>query len=456
MILQWYSEFDAAQTAWQLIAALLLLLTLLPGLALLLNSDRDSIVLYQGPSAILQGALLLTAGWLLLIFTLTFGPSAGTMPDDTEGETLAPQSMQEMMRAAATNKDQRPWMGRGGLVGNIDFMLMGHFESQGNSEAPLFAARRPWTRIPLSILSIFQLCIFLTAAAATFVAVQTRIPQPITQLLFVFTWGCFVYAPAVHWTWGEGWLGIRNVMDNGGSVLMLICVGTTYGIRLLPAITLDVDGQVVSAPQLRVPRPVAQLLFIVGLLPLASSLGVYSIPVRAITVLNLLAGGSGGLLSLVILRGLAPGRCTSTAIQDGFLWGLLLTLASSSLVSPVTALVCGCSGTVVMIIIAEASLTLCACFKAPLFRLTVCLLIGMLFPGLLGTSATGVQNWDGSLIQSMIHGSSELLLWQCVAAVSVLIWSALVTYALLRLTQIIAKPQDAPERVRVLTEQTTL
>ena len=105
MILQWYSEFDAAQTAWQLIAALLLLLTLLPGLALLLNSDRDSIVLYQGPSAILQGALLLTAGWLLLIFTLTFGPSAGTMPDDTEGETLAPQSMQEMMRAAATNKD---------------------------------------------------------------------------------------------------------------------------------------------------------------------------------------------------------------------------------------------------------------------------------------------------------------------------------------------------------------
>ncbi len=441
MILQWFNNFDAAQSLWQLTAALLLLLTLGPGIAGRLNADRASVPDLLTGSQWLQGTLFLTVLWLLLLFSITFGPSAGTMPDDdANASEAAPQSMESMIRDSANMEDQRPYMGRGGLIGSFYFAGLKHFEAQGNTEQPLFAARRPWLRIPMTVLALFHLSVYLSAAAVVAIQLQQHLPST-RQLAFLTAWSVLIYAPVIHWTWGEGWLGIRHVIDTGGGILLLLCAGSAAGISC-GAGNWQTGGSPGRITQSIVITPaVAGALLPAGIVILAGALGVYSVPLRALAMLNIIVGGAGGLILILILQNLIPRRMTAVSSYDGFVTGMLISVSSAALISPLTSFVCGGAGTLITLILLDVAGLICRCFFAPLSRLVIPLSLSMLLPGVFGTSANGVVQWDGSVIQSLIHGSTELLLWQTLATVSVFAWATIATATLMRLL----RPQQQPQ-----------
>ncbi len=446
MILQWYSSFDAAQSLWQLTAALLLLLTLGPGLAGRLNAHRNSMPDLLAGSQWLQGTLFLSGLWLLLLFSLTFGPSAGTMPDDdANASAAAPQSMESMIRDAAEMQDQRPYMGRGGLIGSFYFAGLRYFEAQGNTEQPLFAARRPWLRIPMTVLALFHLAVYLAAAAVVALQLQHYQLQPVRQLIFLTIWSALIYAPIIHWTWGEGWLGIRHVIDSGGGVLLLLCTGTAAGIAWgagIPPRSLQPE---MAQKSMVLPPAAAEALLPVGMVILAGALGVYSVPLRALAMLNVIAGGTGGLILTVILTNLIPRRMTAVSNYDGFVFGMLISICSAALISPMTAVVCGGAGTLLTLVLLDVAGLICRCFLAPVARMAIPLSLGMLLPGVFATSANGVLQWDGGVIKSLIHGSTELMLWQTLAMVSVLAWATIATAALIRVLRLSAVGPTRPE-----------
>ena len=222
MILEWHSEFDGAQMLWLTASAVAMLLLLLPGCAALLTgggfpfSDR-----VRGEQWLIGGALHV-AVWITVLHSLAFGPSLGTTPVTVDNRP--PQGLEQMIREAGQVVDQRPFWGRGGFIGDLAFAGFRHLQPEGNSDAPMYAARRPHGRITLATFITFQLSVYLCSVGAVMAAVVAcrRSVSPIRSGVFSLLWGLVVYAPVAHWVWGDGWLGIRYAVDAGGSLLMLM------------------------------------------------------------------------------------------------------------------------------------------------------------------------------------------------------------------------------------------
>ncbi|MFM7166508.1 MAG: hypothetical protein ACKO3T_14820 [Planctomycetaceae bacterium] len=426
MIVEWNGTFDGAQMLWLLLAAILLLLVLLPALLVVFSRGR-LLQLQLNPEQWLTGAAVHVTLWLLLLHSLAFGPSLGTTPSGPEAE--APRPMSEMMRDAANQQDIRPFFGRGGFVGDLHFAGFSQLEAQGDPGEPLFASRRPHHSVSLSAFIVLQMAIYLCAVGGVSAAVATTGTSAGKVLAFSTAWGVLVYVPIAHWVWGEGWLGIRHALDTGGSLFLLLTCCSVIAAGFAADHTLASDDQAPAGIRL---QQICTGLLWPGFAVLSCSLQVPSAPLRAMMLLNLLAAACGGYSCSTLLRmTFSAGNCRPV---HGLLTGMAATAAGAMLYDPMTALICGAGGTAAALVCCDPlqKRTTLQTLQLPMY-LAASAFVGMLLPGLLAGSSNGVFHWDKTPVESLIHGSPQLLVIQTLAAGTTAGWSTAITLLLKRM-----------------------
>lgn len=174
---------DSGDTAWILTASALVLMMTLPGLALFYGGlvrakNFLSVLIQVGAVAAIASVL-----WIIVGYTLAFGG-----------------------------------VSNGILGGGNAWMLI----NLGNVRAD--------TLIPESNFALFQMT-FAVITPALMVGAWVERARFGWVVAFCALWGLVVYAPAVHWIWGGGWLAQMGTLDFAGGIV----VHTTAGVSALVA-----------------------------------------------------------------------------------------------------------------------------------------------------------------------------------------------------------------------------
>jgi len=424
MFIHWISEFDSTQIAWTLISAVLLLMTLVPGSAIILNPRLRLRHSALSAEHWFSGLLLHAGAWLLVFQSLAFGPSVGTMPEGSE-TTGPPQSMEAMIRQAEETVDERHLHGRGGVVGDLSLAGFRKLEAQGNPEEPLFSSRRPYHSLPLSSHTVFHLAVYLSAVVCV-VSVALRLEWSVSRMaIFSLAWGGLVYAPVIHWLWGDGWLLVRGSIDSGGACYIILLATTTVILRYRPKVgsVEEQDETEMRTLQDQTRFPIGTALFVTGLIVLMTSLTVPPMTVKGLIVCNAVASAFGGLVVSIFLRAVqAAGKVTACPVQSS-VFGLAAVTAGVPLYDTMTAMLVG--GSAALLVFSAEKLVLRRYLSqdsAVARGLLMSSFAGLLLVGVLATSTNGVHLWDGHQVRSLLHGRADLLMSQAIAASAFVIY----------------------------------
>lgn len=434
MFIHWNSEFDSTQIAWLLLSAVALLATLLPATGITLARGRYRDACAVSAEHWFTGLLLHVGVWFLLYQSLTFGPSMGTTPSKVE-DSGPPKSMESMIQEAAITVDHRHLHGRGGFIGDLSLSVFENLDAQGNPEEPLFSSRRPHHSVPLISYFIVQLVVYLAAVTAvTFAAFrhQWHIGR---MLLFGFLWGGLVYAPTVHWLWGDGWLLLRGAIDSGGASFLIV-VATSVAIvghQKRSLVSLDVGTTPTDESLSERVFVISTSLLIIGMVVLMTSLTVPPFTVKGLGACNALVAAFGGLVVSLVIRAVQrAGKVTMSPVESS-LFGLATVSSGVLLYDPMTATLVGGIGAL-FVFSAEKLLLRKRLQEHSIVARGVIMasVTGIMLVGVLGTSTNGIHQWNGHQIRSLLHGPTDLIMAQLIASAAFVIYPAL-TSALLRL-----------------------
>jgi Amt family ammonium transporter len=378
-------KIDGANTAWMLVSAALVLFMTLPGLALfyggLVRTKNVLSVLMQCFAI----TCVVTLAWLAVGYSIAFG----------EGNAW--------------------WggLGKSFLAGIQVASVKG--------------------TIPESLFAMYQLTFAIITPALVVGAYAERVRFG-PMLLFSVLWLLVVYCPVAHWVWGDGWLQKRGMMDFAGGSVVHLNAGVA---ALVCALVL---GRRRGFPETAMP-PHNMTMAVTG----AAMLWVGWFGFNAGSALA--ADGAAGMAMLVthiaaatgafvwmLCEWLRYGKPSALGIATGMVAGLGTITPASGFVGPIGALIIGAVAGV-------------ACFFATNYMKRALNVDDSLdvFPvhgvgGLLGTLLTGI------LVSSAFGGigypdkvtMGEQFVTQLVGVVAVGLWSAVLTWILLKLVDAVA------------------
>jgi Amt family ammonium transporter len=378
-------KIDGANTAWMLTSAALVLFMTLPGLALfyagLVRTKNVLSVLMQCFAI----TCVVTLAWLVVGYSVAFG----------EGNA---------------------WWGG-----------LGKSFLSGIQVASVKGS------IPESVFAMYQLTFAIITPALVVGAYAERVRFG-SMLLFSLLWLLIVYCPVAHWVWGDGWLQKRGMMDFAGGSVVHLNAGVA---ALVCALVL---GRRRGFPETAMP-PHNMTMAVTG----AAMLWVGWFGFNAGSALA--ADGAAGMAMLVthiaaatgafvwmLCEWLRYGKPSALGIATGMVAGLGTITPASGFVGPIGALIIGAVAGV-------------ACFFATNYMKRALNVDDSLdvFPvhgvgGLLGTLLTGI------LVSSAFGGigypdkvtMGEQFVTQLVGVVAVGLWSAVLTWILLKLVDAVA------------------
>jgi len=171
---------DAADTAWMLTSTALVLLMTLPALALfyggLVQAKNILSVLVQCTAV----ACLCSVLWFAFGYSLSYSGDAD-------------------------------WLGDGAAF------FLGNMARDGVRAA---------TKIPESVYVMFQMTFAVITPALIIGAYVERI-RFAAVLVISGLWMLIVYSPVAHWVWGGGWLAKMGVMDFAGGIVVHVTAGVS-------------------------------------------------------------------------------------------------------------------------------------------------------------------------------------------------------------------------------------
>jgi Amt family ammonium transporter len=375
---------DAADTAWLMTASVLVLFMTLPGLALFyagLVRAKNILSVLMHCFAL---ACLMSVLWVAVGFSLAFG----------EGSAYV-----------------------GGL-GNAFLAGIGVDTVQEG------------TGIPASVFVMFQMTFAIITPALIVGAYVERIKFS-AVLIFSSLWLLVVYAPVTHWVWGGGWLAEMGVLDFAGGIV----VHTTAGISaLILAIML---GKRDGFPG-QVSPPHAPWMVMVG----ASMLWVGWFGFNAGSALA--SDGSAGMAMLVThisaavaslvwmtIEWIRFGKPSMVGIVTGTIAGLATITPASGFVGPMGAIIIGivsgglCYAAVDLIkrsFVIDDSLDVFAVHGVG--GMTGSLLVAFL----------ALETFGGMGLAEGVTAIDQLMV-QIIGVGATLIWSAIATVVLVKITQ---------------------
>ena len=174
------SEINAADTAWMIVATALVLMMTIPGLALFYSG------MVRKKNVLATMAQSLAAVAIISILWVAFGYSLA-------------------------------FVGDGRWLGTLDrWFLAGMTMDSVNPAAKT---------IPEALFMLYQMtfAIITVALVAGSVADRMRFSA---YLLFSIGWFIFAYIPLAHWVWGGGFLGEAGVLDFAGGLVVHLSAGT--------------------------------------------------------------------------------------------------------------------------------------------------------------------------------------------------------------------------------------
>ena len=378
---------DSGDAAWLLTSTALVLFMTIPGLSLfyagLVRSKNVLSVLMQCFAITCMVSLL----WLLYAYSLAFTDGGGV----------------------------------NGWIGGLSKALLndvGRDSLQGS--------------IPETVFIMFQLTFAIITPALIVGGFAERMKYS-AMLWFSVLWLTLVYVPICHWVWGGGWLAEMGVLDFAGGLVVHLTAGTGAIVAAL------VMGRRKGFPQ--TPMPPHNLTMTVagaGML----WVGWFGFNAGSAVAANTDAGMamlvthmSAATASLVwmALEWIKYGKPSVLGIVTGMVAGLGSITPASGFVGPMGALIIGLSAGII-------------CFTATNYLKRVLLIDDSLdvFPvhgvgGIIGTLLAGVlvaTSFGGvGLAEGVTMGKQFGV--QAIGVVSVLVWTALASFIILKLINVL-------------------
>jgi ammonium transporter, Amt family len=173
------STISTADTAWMIVATALVLMMTIPGLALFYSG------MVRKKNVLATMAQSLAAVTIISILWVAFGYSLAFVGDG-------------------------PWLG------TLDRWFLSGMTMDGVNPAA--------KTIPEALFMLYQMtfAIITVALVAGSVADRMRFSA---YLLFAVGWFVFVYVPLAHWVWGGGFLGTAGVLDFAGGLVVHLSAG---------------------------------------------------------------------------------------------------------------------------------------------------------------------------------------------------------------------------------------
>jgi Amt family ammonium transporter len=379
---------NAANTAWMLTSSLLVLLMTIPGLALfyagLVRSKNVLSVLMQCFSI----TCMVTLAWVAVAYSIAFGDGG------------------------AANA----------AYGGFGKAFLSGLDVQAVTGT-----------IPESVFAMFQLTFAIITPALVLGAYAERVKFA-GMLLFSLLWLLLVYAPVAHWVWGGGWLQKMGLMDFAGGTVVHLNAGMA---ALVAALVLGPRKGFPESPMpphnLTMTVTGACLLW-VGWFGFNAGSALAADGAAGMAMLVTHIGAATGSLAWMLCEWTRYGKPSVLGIVTGMVAGLGTITPASGFVGPMGALAIG----------AIAGVT---CFFATLAMKRTLKLDDSLdvFPvhgvgGALGTLLTGV------FVASALGGigypgevtMGKQVLVQLVGILATAVWSGVVTFVLLKVSDVLA------------------
>ncbi len=289
--------------------------------------------------------------------------------------------------------------------------------------------------IPESLFVMFQMTFAIITPALIIGGYAERMKFS-AVLLFSSIWLLVVYAPITHWVWGGGWLG--NMLDYAGGTVVHITAGIA---ALVAAIVLGPRKGFLKRP---IP-PHNMTMTITGAAMLwvgwfgfngGSALAVGGDAAMAILVTHISA--ATGAITWMFYEWIKFGRPTALGTVTGMVAGLGTITPASGFVGPVGALVIGFIAGIV-------------CFNAVIiikqkFKIDDSLdvfpvhgvggIMGTLMVGFFASKELGVFSGQGGWDHEAILIYEQLQI-QFIGVVATVIYTAIATYLILKMVNVI-------------------
>jgi len=375
---------NSGDTAWVLASSALVLAMIVPGLALFYGGlVRSKNVL----GTIMQSFMILclvSPLWVLLGYTLAFGPD------------------------------------HLGLIGGFEWAGLG---GVGPGASP---AHGP--TIPREAFMVFQL-MFAAITPAFITGTFAERMRFSALLLFAALWSLLVYAPLAHWVWGGGWLQRLGALDFAGGAV----VHTSAGVAAL--VCAVVLGQRQGyGKEYMAPHNLPLTLVGAGLLwfgwfglNAGSAMGANAVAARALLATH--SAAAAGALSWLVAEWLDRGAPAVLGLASGAVAGLVAITPGAGYVSLPSAILIG---------LAAGPLCYLAVTMKTRFGYDDALdvvgihgvggIIGLLATGLMASKAYNPSGADG-----LLFGNPILLGIQALTVLAVAATSLAGTWAILKL-----------------------
>lgn len=307
----------------------------------------------------------------------------------------------------------------GGLLGNFQWAGL---KGVGFSPNADYSAT-----IPHQLFMLFQLMFAIITPALISGSIAERMKFS-AFVIFLLAWSTLVYDPLAHWVWGVGgWIRNLGALDFAGGDVVHISSGIS---ALVAAIMLGKRRKLESITPHHIPMTIlgAALLwfgwfgFNVG-----SALSVNDIALNAFVTTNTSAAASAICWSLC--EYLYRKKITSLGLVSGAVAGLVAITPGAGFVTPLASILIGGIGG-------------CICFCAVTFVKQKfkyddsldafgCHGVG----GIWGGIATGIFATTGinpAGANGLLHGNPKLLLIQLIAIAATIVYSAVMTFVILK------------------------
>ncbi|MCS6867667.1 MAG: ammonium transporter [Thermus sp.] len=281
--------------------------------------------------------------------------------------------------------------------------------------------------IPHLLFMAFQGTFAIITAALLTGALVERMRFP-ALLLFLSLWGLLVYAPIAHWVWGGGFLGALGALDFAGGTVVHINAGIA---ALVGALVLgarkDYGRQAILPHNVPFTLLGAALLWL-GWFGFNGGSALSSGGLAALAFVNTLLAPAATLVVWALLDLLRTGKATAVGLATAIIVGLVAITPAAGFVSPLSALVLGA---------VSAFPSYFFLLWRPRTKLDDSLDVfgahGL--AGITGALLTGVlaeEAWGGA--KGLLFGNPGQLGVQALAVAVAVVYSALGTFLLLKLT----------------------
>lgn len=286
--------------------------------------------------------------------------------------------------------------------------------------------------IPESVFVMFQMTFAIITPALVVGGFAERMKFS-SMMWFSILWLVVVYLPVCHWVWGGGWLAEKGVLDFAGGLVVHITAGVG---AIVAAIVL---GNRKGFPRTAMPPHNLTLsvtgagMLWVGWFGFNAGSAVAANGDAGMAMLVTHISAATGSLVWMFAEWVKYGKPSVLGIVTGMVAGLGTITPASGFVGPMGALIIGASAGIV-------------CFLATNFIKRALKIDDSLdvFPvhgvgGILGTLLAGVlvaEQFGGAGLAEGMTISSQLGV-QAIAVIAVLAWTAVATFIILKLIQVI-------------------